>query len=37
MGGRGGVGRSICRWTENEDLQYDILRFWEKYGRETIF
>ena len=28
-------GRSICRWTGN-DFQYGILRFWEKYGRETV-
>ena len=30
-------GRSICRWAENEDFQYGISRFWEKYGRETVF
>ena len=30
-------GRSICRWTGNEDFQNGILRFWEKYGRETVF
>ena len=35
MGGRG--GRSICRWTGNEDFQYSILRFWKKNGRETVF
>ena len=34
-GGRG--GSSICRWTGNEDFQYDISRFWEKYGREQVF
>ena len=28
---------SICRWTGNEDFQYGIFRFWEKYGREIIF
>ena len=33
-GGRG--ERSICRWTRNEDFQYFISRFWEKYGRETV-
>ena len=22
--------RSICRWTRNEDFQYNISRFWEK-------
>ena len=33
----GGGGGNICRWTGNEDFQYKILRFWEKYGRETVF
>ena len=33
----GGWGRSICQWTGNEDFQYGIPRFWEKYGRETVF
>ena len=33
----GGVVRSIFRWTGNEDFQYGISRFWEKYGRETVF
>ena len=28
---------SICRWTRNEDFQYGISRFLEKYGRETVF
>ena len=36
-GGVGGGGSSICRWTGNEDFQYGISRFWEKYGRETGF
>ena len=30
-------GGSICRWTRNEDFQYGISRFLEKYGRETVF
>ena len=35
---KGFKGRSsIFRWTENEDFQYGISRFWEKYGRETVF
>ena len=35
-GGEGG-GRSICRWTGNEDFQYGISRFWERSGREIVF
>ena len=38
--GKGGAGwerRSICRWTGNDDFQYSVSRFWEKYGRETVF
>ena len=30
-------GSSIFRWARNEDFQYGILRFWENYGRETVF
>ena len=30
-------GQSICQWTVNEDFQYGISRFWEKYCRETVF
>lgn len=30
-------GRSICQWTGNEDFQYGISRFLEKYGRKTVF
>ena len=37
LGAWGGGGSSICRWTGNEDFQYGISRFWEKYGRETVF
>ena len=33
---RGGEG-SICRWTRNEDFQYDILGFWGKHGPEMVF
>ena len=35
-GGEGG-GRSIGRWTGNEDFQYGISRFWERSGREMLF
>ena len=37
---RGGGMRwwhSICQWTGNEDFQYGISRFWEKYGQKTVF
>ena len=37
MGGAVGGWHNICWWTGNEDFQYDILRFSEKYGRETVF
>ena len=30
-------GRSICRWTRNEDFEYLMSRIWEKYGWETVF
>ena len=30
-------GHSICQWTRNEDFQYSILRFWEKYARDSVF
>ena len=30
-------GSSIFRWARNEDFQYGISRFWENYGRETVF
>ena len=33
----GDLVRSIFRWTGNEDFQYGISRFWEIYGRETVF
>ena len=32
-----GDERSICRWKGNEDFQYGVSRFCEKYGRETAF
>ena len=32
-----GGGRSTCQWTGNEDFQYSISRFLEKYDRETVF
>ena len=35
--GEGMGWHSICRWTRKEDFQYGISRFWEKYGRETVF
>ena len=31
LGGGSGGGAKI------KDFQYDISRFWEKYGRETVF
>ena len=34
---RRGGGHSICQWTGNEDFQYSISRFLEKYDRETVF
>ena len=40
-GGEGGggevCGHSICRWMGNEDFQYGISKFGEKYGREMVF
>ena len=30
-------GHSICRWMGNEDFQYGISKFGEKYGREMVF
>ena len=30
-------GSSICWWTENEDFQHGISRFWKQYGRENVF
>ena len=32
-----GLGEIICQWMGNEDFQYKIFRFWEKYGQETVF
>ena len=32
-----GGGRGICRWMGTEDFQNGTSRFWEKYGRETVF
>ena len=30
-------GCSIFRWRRNKGFQFGISRFWEKYGRETVF